>query len=73
MIQGQAVMEKLIRLLSVKGQPTKAVLAQACMGALLIRSMSDKTCAMIFLQKPTRTTWRSVDHSLRNSDLVNEQ
>jgi hypothetical protein len=33
MIVGQAVMEKLIRLLSVERQPTKAVLAQACMGS----------------------------------------
>jgi hypothetical protein len=33
MIVRQAVMEKLIRLLSVEGQPTKVVLAQACMGS----------------------------------------
>jgi hypothetical protein len=33
MVEGQEVMEKkIIRLLSVEGQPTKAVLAQTCMG-----------------------------------------
>jgi len=39
MIEGQ---KELIRLLSVEGQPTKAVLAQTCMGIFFIRSVSDK-------------------------------
>jgi hypothetical protein len=36
MIVGQEVMER-IRLLSVKSQPMKAVLAQTCMGVFFIR------------------------------------
>jgi len=49
MIEGQ---EELIRLLSVEGQPTKAVLAQTCMGVFFIRSVSDTIFAMLFLPKP---------------------
>jgi hypothetical protein len=33
--------QELIRLLSVDGQPTKAVLAQTYMGVFLIRSLTD--------------------------------
>jgi hypothetical protein len=31
---------------------TKAVLAQTCMGVFLIRSLSDKSSAILFLPKP---------------------
>jgi hypothetical protein len=37
MIVGQEVTERRTRLLSVEGQPTKAVLAQICMGVFFVR------------------------------------
>jgi hypothetical protein len=40
MIEGQELWKELIRILSVEGQPTKAALAQTCMGVLFIRSVS---------------------------------
>jgi hypothetical protein len=43
--------KKLICLLSVEGQPIKAVLAQTCMGVFSIRSVSDTTFATLFLPK----------------------
>jgi hypothetical protein len=49
MIEGQ---EELIRLLSVEGQPTKAVLAQTRKGLFFILSMSDTVSAVLFLPKP---------------------
>jgi len=72
MIEGQEVTESriLIRLISVEGQQTKAVLAQTCMGVFFIRSVSDIIFAMLFLPKPPATAadhrW-SADHSLRNT------
>jgi hypothetical protein len=56
MSEGQEVWKKLICLLCVEGQPTKAVLAQACMGVFFIRSVSDKIFAMHFFQKRLWTT-----------------
>jgi hypothetical protein len=53
MTLGQEIMEiTRIRILSVEGQPTNAVLAQTCMGVLFIRSVSDIIFAMLFLLKP---------------------
>jgi hypothetical protein len=43
--------KELTRLLSVEGQPTKAGLAQTCMGVFFIRSVSDTIFAMFFLPK----------------------
>jgi hypothetical protein len=40
--------KELIRLVSVEGQPTKAVLAQTFMGVFFIRSVSDTIFAMPF-------------------------
>jgi hypothetical protein len=45
-----------IYLLSVEGQPTKAVLVQTCMGVFFIRSVSDTIIAMLFLPRPPQTT-----------------
>jgi hypothetical protein len=46
-------------------------------GCICIRSVSNTIFAMVFLMKLTQTTWRttadhqwSVDHSLRNTDLM---
>jgi hypothetical protein len=50
---------KLIRLLSVEGQPTKAVLAQIYVGVFFIRSVFDSSFAVPFLPKQLRTTWRT--------------
>jgi hypothetical protein len=52
MIEGQGVKER-IRLLSIQGQPTKAILSQTCMGAFFIRSVSDIIFALLFLLKQT--------------------
>jgi hypothetical protein len=41
---------EIIRLLSVEGQPTKAVSAQTCMGVFFIRAVSDTIFAMLFLR-----------------------
>jgi hypothetical protein len=43
---------RLIGLISVEGQPTKAVLAQICMGVVFIQ-VSDTSFVMIFLPKQT--------------------
>jgi hypothetical protein len=51
MIQGQEVWKEQIRVLSVEGQPSKAVLAQTCTGVVFIPSVSDTTFAMLFLPK----------------------
>jgi hypothetical protein len=51
MIEGQEVTEKLIRLLSVEGQPIKAVLAQTCMGVFFVRLVSDTIFAIPYLPK----------------------
>jgi hypothetical protein len=45
-----------IRLLSAGGQPTKAVLAQTCMGAFLTRSVSDTIFALFFFRDRLRTS-----------------
>jgi hypothetical protein len=45
---------ELIRLLSVEGQATNAVLAQTCMGVHFIRSLSDIIFAMLYLLKPPK-------------------
>jgi hypothetical protein len=44
--------KKLIRLLSVEYQPTKALLTQIYMGVFFFRSVSDSIFAMLFLPKP---------------------
>jgi hypothetical protein len=44
--------KELIRLLSVEGQPTKAVLAQTCMGVFFIRYVSDTIFSINLLPKP---------------------
>jgi hypothetical protein len=41
--------KELISLLSVEGQPTKAVLEKTCMGVFFIHSESDTILAMPFL------------------------
>jgi hypothetical protein len=61
--------KQLIRLLSVEGQPTKAVLAQPCMGVFFVRSVSDTIFAMIFLPKPPADRRWCADHSFSNADL----
>jgi hypothetical protein len=48
MILGQQLWKELIRLLSVQGQSTKVVLAQTCVGAFFIRSVSDTIFAVLF-------------------------
>jgi hypothetical protein len=60
---GQEVMgEKLVRLISVDDQPTKAVLAQKCMAVFLICSVFDIIFATLFRNsrtppgEPMRTT-----------------
>jgi hypothetical protein len=50
MTEGQEVME--INNSPTFCQPTKAVLAQICMGVFLIRSVSDTIITMLFLLKP---------------------
>jgi hypothetical protein len=57
-LNGNKFWKELIRLLSVDGQPTKAVLAQICVGVFFIYSVSDTIFAMSFLPKPPRTTGR---------------
>jgi hypothetical protein len=52
MIVGKTLQKELILLLSDKGQPAKVVLAQTCMGVLLIRSVSDTIFAILLLPKP---------------------
>jgi hypothetical protein len=47
-LKGKKLRKELIFLLSVEGQPTKAVLAQTCMAVFLIRSVSDTILAMFF-------------------------
>jgi hypothetical protein len=47
MIEGQGVLER-IRLLTVEGQQTKAVLAQTCMGVFFIRSVPDTIFVVLF-------------------------
>jgi hypothetical protein len=44
--------KELIRLLSVEGHPTKAVLTQTCMVVFFIHSMSGTIFASMFLLKP---------------------
>jgi hypothetical protein len=41
---------EIIRLLSVEGQPTKAVSAQSCNAVFFIRAVSDTIFAMLFLR-----------------------
>jgi hypothetical protein len=41
-----------IRVLSIEGQPTRAVLAQTCMAVYFIRSVSDTIFAMLLIPKP---------------------
>jgi hypothetical protein len=48
--------KKLIRLLSVEGQPTGAVLAQTCMGVFFIRLVFDIIFALFSLQNHLLTT-----------------
>jgi hypothetical protein len=52
MIERLELWKELICLVSVKGQPTKAVLAQICMDAFFIHSTSDTVFAMLFIPKP---------------------
>jgi hypothetical protein len=56
MIEGQEVVEKLIRLFSVECQPTKAVLAQTCLGVFFIRSVSNAIFPVLFVLETPRTT-----------------
>jgi hypothetical protein len=44
--------KELTRLLSVEGQPAKAVLAPTCVVVLFIRSVFDTVFAMLFISKP---------------------
>jgi hypothetical protein len=44
--------KELIRLLSVEGQPTMALLSHICVGVFFIRSVSDAIFGMLFLPKP---------------------
>jgi hypothetical protein len=51
-LKDEKLHKALIRLLSVAGQPTKAVLVQTCMGVFFILSVYDTIIAMRFLSKP---------------------
>jgi hypothetical protein len=62
-IEGQKTLWKeVIRLLSVEGQPTEAVLAQTCEGVFFFRSVSDTIFAMPFLPKPPADSRWSEKH-----------
>jgi hypothetical protein len=52
-LKGKKLWKELIRLLSVEGQTTMVVLAQASMGVFFIRSMSDTHLEMLILLKTT--------------------
>jgi hypothetical protein len=67
MIERQELWKELIRLLSVECHPTKAVLAETCMGAFFIPSVSDTVFAMLFLSKPPADYRWTEDHSFRNT------
>jgi hypothetical protein len=73
MIVGHKVWKELIRLFSIEGQPTKAALAQTCMGVFNICWMSYTIFATLFFEPacgPLRTTWRAAtDNSIRNTDI----
>jgi hypothetical protein len=76
MIEGQEVMGRTKSPISVAGQPTNAVLAQACMGVFFVRSVSNTIFVRLFLPKPPADRseppndhWSSADHSLRNDVL----
>jgi hypothetical protein len=68
MIEGQEVTEELIHLLSVEGQPAKAVLAQTCVDALFIQE-SDTIFAVLYLPKPPADHRRPPDELLRTTVL----
>jgi hypothetical protein len=70
MIEGQEVTEKLIRLLSVEGQLTKAVLAQTCMAVFFVRSVSDTIFAILYLPKARTDHHWPVAYSLKNTAVT---
>jgi hypothetical protein len=51
MTEGLEVMERTSTPTFGLGQPTKAVLAQTCMGVFFIHSVSDTSFAILFLPK----------------------
>jgi hypothetical protein len=48
----------------------KVALTQTCMGALFFRSVSVTVFTMLFLPKPSVDHRCSVDHSLRNHNVL---
>jgi hypothetical protein len=55
-LKDKKLWKELIRLLSIGGQPTKAVLAQTCMGVFFVRLVSGTIFEMPFFPKPPLTT-----------------
>jgi hypothetical protein len=62
--------KELIRLISVEGQPTKAVVAQKCVGIFFFIKCLMQFLQCFFLQNRLRTIWRTAeDHGLLKTVL----